>query len=92
VTEAQMKEFAVSVNNAFTLLESMKPEDLQRLQSLAGEMVGLRDTGGFNVNLDVITKSEIKNHRRRLAAAISAEKFLDGFVFACQIMTIFAKL
>lgn len=80
------------MNEAFALLDNMKPEDAERLQSLANQVVGLRDTGKFNISVDVLSKAEIKDHRRKLAAAIAAEKFFDGFVFACQIMMLFAGI
>lgn len=86
MTQAQMQEFAVHVNSAFSLLDNMKPEDVERLQTAANQVVGLRDTGMFNLSVDVLTKAEIKEHRRKLAAAIAAEKFEQGFVFACQLM------
>lgn len=66
-------------------LSSLSTEEKDRLNGLASQVVGLRDTNQFNVAIN-IDRDDIKKLRRDLAGAISAEKFVEGFMVAFKLI------
>lgn len=66
-------------------LNSSSSEEKDRLNALASQVVGLRDTGKFNVVVN-IDRDDIKRLRRDLASAISTEKFVEGFMVAFKLL------
>jgi len=66
-------------------LNSLSTEEKDRLNTMASQVVGLRDTGKFNIAIN-IDRDDIKRLRRDLASAISAEKFVSGFMTAIQLL------
>jgi hypothetical protein len=90
--EQKMKEFACHVQEALAALDSLTEDDIARINAATSGPVDLRDTGRFNLSLDMITRGEISQHRRKLAAAIAAEKVFEGFKLAVQIMMMFGGI
>ena len=82
MTDEAKKQFAVAVQNMLEAMDTMTENDVQ---SVAGQIVGLRNTNKLRVNLDMLTREDVKENRRRLATAIATEKFVEGFVFAMQL-------
>ena len=85
-TQNSVQQFVMSVEAAFNALEGVA-QDPAALQSLASQPVGLRDTPGYNVPVQIISRAEISDLRRQLASAVCAEKWEEGFVFAIQLMS-----
>lgn len=67
------------------VLNGLPQEEKDRLNGLASQVVGLRDTNKFNVAIN-IDRDDIKKLRRDLAGAISAEKFVEGFMVAFKLI------
>jgi len=92
MTEDMMKDVATKTEELFTILEKIYPtlteKEKEELRSLASGPVGLRDANRFNLAVEAPTRQEIMNARRELAGAIAAENWMDGFVFALQLMLI----
>ena len=80
------QQYAIAVNNLLEVMDAMTQDDINQL---SGRVVGLRDTNKFRCHLEMLTRDEIMESRRKLASAIAAEKWVEGFVFAIQIMTLF---
>jgi hypothetical protein len=66
-------------------LNGISQGEKDRLNDLASQVVGLRDTNKFNITIN-IDKEDIRRLRRDLASAISAEKFVSGFMTAIQLL------
>ncbi len=85
-----VKDVALRTQNLFEALEALKPEELAAVNDVSKRVVGLRDTPGFNIPVDFISRAEVSDLRRQLAEAISFEKWVDGFIFAMQLMSMVA--
>lgn len=83
MTEVQMKKVALLVNDLVNELDGVTPETIA---SLANQTVGLHDTSKFNLKVEILSKQELKDARRELISAIAAEKWVDGFIAAIQVM------
>lgn len=70
----------------FDDINNLPQDEKDRLNSLSGQVVGLRDTLGFNVSIN-IDRDDIKKLRRDMASAISAEKYVEGFLMAIKILS-----
>lgn len=63
-------------------------EDKEELTTLANRPIGLRDTGSFNLPLNLDTREDLAEARRELSSAITAHKWAEGFGMAVKIITI----
>jgi hypothetical protein len=90
MTDDQIKEVVLKAEmfiSAFEKLsDSLSDEDKARIVQSASGPVGLRDINKFHVAVSMPSHAELKQARRDLIGAISAEKWLEGFAFAIQIM------
>ena len=88
--EDVQKKLSLATNSLIEVLAETKmmgESDLNDLLSLSKRPVGLRDSGMFNVAIDNVDTAKIKQLRRDLTDAISAEKWADGFIFAIQALS-----
>jgi len=69
----------------FDDIGNLPQDEKDRLNSLSGRVVGLGDTLGFNVSINV-DREDIKKLRRDMASAISAEKYAEGFMMAIKLI------
>lgn len=93
-SEEAMKNIATNVAKILMdmdVLNGLPQEEKDRLNGLASQVVGLRDTNQFNVAIN-IDKEDIKRLRRDLASAISAEKFVSGFITATKLISMVGGL
>jgi len=79
-----VKNVVTKVDELFNALAALTPNDLVDVSS---QTVGLRDTNKFRLNIDLISSQEVSQLRRQLTEAIAAEKWVDGMVFAMQLMS-----
>ncbi len=87
--EAVMKDVATKVAEVFGSLTGLSAEELQELQRLSQQTVGLRDTGGFNIGVRMLQRKDIREQHAKLMAAVATEKWVEGFVMALQLMAAF---
>lgn len=89
-TDEVMKEVAVKAEEFLGALQFASIEvGNQALQDLVKNPVGLRDTSKFNVKVKMPTQNELQKARRELAGAIAAEQWVDGFMMALSVITMF---
>jgi len=69
----------------FDDIGNLPQDEKDRLNSLSGRVVGIGDTLGFNVSINV-DREDIKKLRRDMASAISAEKYAEGFMMAIKLI------
>lgn len=89
VSESAMKDVVNNVAKILMnldVLNDLPQEEKTRLNNLAGQVIGLRDTNQFNIVIN-IDKADIQRLRRDLASAISSEKFVSGFFTALQLLS-----
>lgn len=84
-----LKGFVKKTKDWIDALADLDPSELETVNNLSQRPVGLRDTGGFNIPVDFVSRHEVSRLRRELAEAISAEKWADGFVMAIRIVALF---
>jgi len=87
--EVLMKEVATKVAEVFGSLGNVSADDLEEVRRLSRQTVGLRDTGGFNIGVRMLRRKDIREQQAKLMAAIAAEKWVEGFVMALQLMAAF---
>lgn len=92
MNEQQMKQWVLDTSALLEGLASTTPEQLDQLQSLANQVVGLRDTGKFRMRIDLINRGEIVEARRALASAIAVENWWSGFMTCLQIIAMLAPV
>lgn len=89
-TDDLMKEVIVKAEEFLGALELVSLEvDSQELKELIDNPIGLRDTGKFNVKVKMPTQGELQEARRELAGAIASEQWVDGFMMALSVVTMF---
>lgn len=89
-TDDLMKEVVVKAEEFLGALELVNLEvGSKELQELINNPIGLRDTGKFNVRVKMPTQNELQEARRELAGAIAAEQWVDGFMMALSVITMF---
>ena len=89
-TDDAMKEVAVKAEEFLGALQLVDLEvGSKELQELINNPVGLRDTSKFNVKVKMPTQSQLQEARRELAGAIAAERWVDGFMIALNVITMF---
>lgn len=89
-TDDVMKEVAIKAEEFLGALELVSLEvGSKELQELINNPIGLRDTGKFNVKVKMPTQGELQEARRELTGAIVAEQWVDGFMMALSVITMF---
>lgn len=90
MSEGLMSEVAIKVADIFTILTTdVSADDLKEVRRLSQQTVGLRDTGGFNIGVRMLRRKDIREQHAKLMAAIAAEKWVEGFVMALQLVAAF---
>lgn len=92
MNEEKMKDVAVRVNDLFSALDGLSDDDLKNLTSSNSGVVDLRGTKNFNVSLASLSGDDVKSLRRNLVAAIATEKYVDGFIMAIQLLSLFGAI
>ena len=83
---AMVTDAATEVAEVFESLADVSADDFKEVRRLAGQTVGLRDTGEFNTGVRMLRREDIREQQAKLTAAIATEKWVDGFVMALQLM------
>jgi len=89
MNEAVMRDVTTKVAEVFEALGGLNADDLSEIKRLSKQTVGLRDTGGFNIGARMLRRKDIREQQAKLMAAIAAEKWVEGFVMALQLMAAF---
>lgn len=88
--ENALKTVSLKAEEFLTALElvsgTFNESEKQELRNLVSSPIGLRDTGKFNLPLNIDSRADIQQARRDLSGAIAAQKWQEGFTTALKIM------
>lgn len=92
MTEEQKKEFTLRVKDLFDQMDNLTAEDLDSVKSASQQVVGLRDSSKFNLSLEMLSREDIKDNRRALVSAVTADNYKAGFMMAIKLLALFGAI